>query len=310
MTPASAPPPVADGAAAGPARRFRVEHRTTYQYGAAVASGQTLAHLVVRDTPRQRVVESDVTTSPEADVRHDHFDLFGNQVTYLAFERAHDELELLATSTVDVRPGRQPLDAGPSWEDVPGLLADDRSADGLLARQCTTGSNLVRPTRQLREFAQPSFPAGVALWDAIVDLNHRIATTFTFVPGATDVTTPLAIVLEDRRGVCQDFAHLMVGGLRSLGLPARYVSGYLETLPPPGETKLVGADATHAWVSVWLPGSGWFDLDPTNDLVELDHHVTTAWGRDYADVAPVRGVVFGSVTSQQLTVSVDVSTVR
>ena len=165
------------------------------------------------------------------------------------------------------------------------------------------------PTPALRAFAEPSFAPGRPLWAGVADLNHRIATTFEFVPGATDITTPLEIVLMDRRGVCQDFAHLMIGALRSLSLPARYISGYLETLPPPGETRLVGADATHAWVSVWLPGQGWVDVDPTNDLLVLDHHVTTAWGRDYADVAPSRGVVFGPVTSQQLSVSVDVATI-
>ena len=298
-----------DDSAGSRTRRYRVVHETRYQYGTAVASGQTLAHVVVRETARQRVTASDVVTTPAAELRHDHDDLFGNRVTYLSFERSHDELELIATSEVEVSPGRLPADSGPPWEDLANGLAGDRSPDGLLARQCTTGSSLVRPTPQLHAFAAPSFPPGRALWDGVVDLNHRIATTFTFVPGATDVTTPLEIVLHDRRGVCQDFAHLMIGGLRSLGLPARYVSGYLETLPPPGQTKLVGADATHAWVGVWLPNAGWFDVDPTNDLLELDHHVTTAWGRDYADVAPVRGVVFGSVTSQQLTVSVDVSTV-
>ncbi len=186
------------------------------------------------------------------------------------------------------------------------MLAD-RSPDGLLARQCALASTLVAVQDDVREFARPSFPPGRPLHEGVIDLSHRIFTDFAFDPGFTDVTTPLTEVLGSRRGVCQDFAHLAIGSLRSLGLPARYVSGYIDTDPPPGEPKLTGSDASHAWLAVYVPGHGWFDVDPTNDQAPPGRHVTVAWGRDYADVAPVRGVVFGPVVNQELDVAVDVT---
>jgi len=285
--------------------RYRVTHRTDYRYGGPVTSGQTIVHLLVRETPHQHVTAADITIEPPPDHRHTHIDGFGNLVSYLAVEHPHEHLTVTATSDVSVVVPEPPV-ASPPWEDVPALLAGERSADGLLARQCALASSLVPVEDAVVEYARPSFPPGRPFHDAVVDLAHRIYTDFVFDPTVTDVTTPLGDVLASRRGVCQDFAHLAIGCVRAVGLPARYVSGYLETDPPPGEPKLTGSDASHAWLAVYVPGYGWFDLDPTNDQAPPHRHVTVAWGRDYADVTPVRGVVFGPVVDQELDVAVDV----
>ncbi len=287
------------------ATRYRVSHRTHYRYGAPVTSGQTIVHLLVRETPNQHVLGADMRVDPAPDHQHTHIDGFGNLASYLALERPHEHLTVTATSDVSVVVPAPPT-ASPPWEDVVAWLADDRSPDGLLARQCALASSLVPVEDGVAAFAGPSFPPGRPLHEGVIDLSHRIFTEFTFDPSFTDVTTPLADVLVSRRGVCQDFAHLAIGCLRSLGLSARYVSGYIETGPPPGQPKLTGSDASHAWLSVPVPGYGWFDVDPTNDQAPPHRHVTVAWGRDYADVTPVRGVVFGPVVDQELDVAVDV----
>jgi transglutaminase-like putative cysteine protease len=270
-----------------------------------VASGQTIAHLLVRETPHQHVLRADVDVTPVPDHRHTHIDGFGNLVSYLALQQPHERLSVTSTSELEVAVPVGPT-ASPSWDDVAGLLAADTTADALLARQCALDSPLVVADEALAAYARPSFPPGRAVHDAVADLAHRIYTDFVFDPGFTDVTTPPADVLDHRRGVCQDFAHLAIGCLRALLLPARYVSGYIETEPPPGAAKLVGSDASHAWLSVYVPGYGWLDADPTNDQVPPHHHITVAWGRDYGDVTPVRGVVFGPAVDQTLEVAVDV----
>jgi transglutaminase-like putative cysteine protease len=190
------------------------------------------------------------------------------------------------------------------------LVAADMSADGLLARMCSMESTLVTPSADLARFASWSFLPGRPVHDALADLCHRIFQEFAFDPGSTDISTPLADVLVHRRGVCQDFAHLAIGVMRSLGLPARYVSGYVENEPVDGQPRMAGADASHAWCAVYIPGWGWLDADPTNDQVPPRCHVTIGWGRDYADVAPVRGVVFGTPASQELSVAVEVKRVE
>jgi len=286
--------------------RYRVVHRTDYRYGGTVTSGQTIVHLLVRETPHQHVVSADIAVEPAPDHRHTHIDGFGNLVSYLAVEHPHEHLTVTATSDVSVGVPEPPA-SSPPWEDVVALLGTDRSPDGLLARQCALASTLVPVEDAVVAFARPSFPPGRPFHEAVVDLSHRIHAEFVFDPGFTDVTTPLAEVVASRRGVCQDFAHLAIGCVRALGLPARYVSGYIETDPPPGQPKLTGSDASHAWLGVFVPGYGWFDLDPTNDQAPPRRHVTVGWGRDYADVTPVRGVVFGPVVDQELDVAVDVA---
>jgi len=287
--------------------RYSVVHRTEYRYGTPVTSSSTLAHVQPRPTATQRVVRADVASDPIADHAHWHLDAFGNLVAYLAVERPHDRLEVTATCEVEVEVAEVPAPSEtPPWDGIATMLAGDVTDDGLLARACSVASPLVEPSTELAAYAAPSLPPGAPIGEAVRDLSRRIHEEFVFDPGFSDVTTPVAEVIAARRGVCQDFAHLTIGCLRSLGLPARYVSGYIETEPPPGESKLAGADATHAWCAVYVPGSGWLDLDPTNDQVPPRQHVTTAWGRDYSDVVPVRGVVFGPVTDQQLNVAVDV----
>jgi transglutaminase-like putative cysteine protease len=287
---------------------FRVEHRTDYRYAASVSGGHTLAHLLPRATATQRVVTGTVEVDPAPDHVDDHEDYFGNRVRYFAVQHPHDHLTVTATSelTVDVPPAPA---ASPPWEDVRDALADPTGRVGherLHALEMTLDSPLVAASVGLAAFATPSFPPGRPVHEGVIDLTGRIFREFAFDPAFSDTSTPLVDVLTERRGVCQDFAHLAIGALRSLGLAARYVSGYIETEPSPGFVKLVGSDMSHAWFSAWVPGFGWFDADPTNDNAPPDRHVTVAWGRDYGDVSPLRGVVFGPPVAQFLTVSVDV----
>jgi transglutaminase-like putative cysteine protease len=286
--------------------RYRVQHNTEYRYTGQVVNGHTVAHLRPRQTPTQMVIGSEVTTLPVADHADEYLDAFGNHVSYRAVERVHDQLVVTGVCEVDITAPDE-LVWSPPWEELRAIVAADSSPDGLLARMCSIESTLVTPSADLARFASWSFLPGRAFHEAVTDLSSRIFAEFAFDPEFTDVSTPLADVLAHRRGVCQDFAHLAIGTIRSLGLPARYVSGYIENGPPPGERKIAGADASHAWCAVYIPGWGWLDVDPTNDQVPPHCHVTVGWGRDYADVAPVRGVVFGSLASQELSVAVGVS---
>jgi transglutaminase-like putative cysteine protease len=290
-------------------RRYRVNHRTDYRYGGRVAVGHTVVRLLPRaGLPHQTLVSGSVTVDPTPSHAHQHVDGFGNVLTYVTVEEPHDLLTVTATCEVEVAPPPSPggLWLRP-WEEAVAATAADRSDDGLMARLCRIDSPQVARHRDLRDFAAPSFPDRRPLGEAATDLTERIHDGFEFLPGATDVSTPVLQVLDERRGVCQDFAHLLLGALRSLGLGAHYVSGYLETQPPPGQPRLAGADASHAWVGLHVAGEGWVDLDPTNGLVRPERHVTVGWGRDYTDVAPVRGVVFGPPAEQKLSVSVDVT---
>lgn len=286
---------------------YRVRHRTTYRYDSPVASGQTLCHLLPRaDAPGQQVLSAALTVEPDADEVSEHLDAFGNRVSIVWFHLPHRELTIVAESVVSVSPPPPGLPWSPPWEEAVATRAADLSPAGLHAREVALGSPYASCSDAVRTFAAPSFPAGRPLAECLADLGTRIHQEFAFDPVATDVATPLEEVLAARRGVCQDFAHLAVAACRCHGLAARYVSGYLETAPPPGQARLQGADASHAWLSVWVPGWGWLDADPTNDQVPVQRHVTVAWGRDYGDVAPVRGLVFGPVAGQELEVAVDV----
>jgi transglutaminase-like putative cysteine protease len=290
-------------------RAYRVVHRTTYDYGEPVEIGHTVAHLRPRPLSHQQVLDATVDVEPDHATVHDEHDGFGNLVTSITLEDPHDRLVVTARSDVVVR--RRPLPAGglwdAPWDDAVAATGDDRTGGGLLARRCRLDSPLVVRHPDLAAYAARSFTRGRPLGEAAADLTHRMFAELAFVPGVTEVSTPVLQVLATRRGVCQDFAHLLAGALRSLGLGARYVSGYLETEPPAGRPRLVGADASHAWVGLYVPGAGWIDLDPTNGLVRPDRHVTVAWGRDYTDVVPVRGVLFGPPAAQALTISVDVA---
>jgi len=221
-------------------------------------------------------------------------DFFGNAVTFFAVQEPHRSLTITARSTVQVIPRRMPRpEHTPAWETVRDLLHHERSAAQLEAVQYLFESPHIPCSSRLRHYAAASFPPGRPLLSAVLDLTRRIATDFTYDPQATSVSTPLQDVLRAGRGVCQDFAHVQIGCLRALGLAARYVSGYLVTRPPPGQPRLVGADASHAWVSVYCPGHGWIEADPTNNMLPSDRHITIAFGRDYSDVSPIKGVLLG-----------------
>jgi len=273
---------------------YRISHLTEYHYSAPVTLAHHLAHLSPRPTPSQRLRRHVLRVNPQPAVLHDRVDSFGNTAAIFILQETHQYFQVEATSDVEVLT-RLPLvpSQTPPWETVRDLLPADLSAEGLEIYQFLFDSSLVKCSRELEDYARPSFPKDRPLLEGVLDLTRRIYDDFTFDPAATTVSTPLRTVLTSRRGVCQDFAHLQIGCLRSMGLAARYVSGYIETDPPPGQEKLHGTDASHAWISVFIPGQGWIDLDPTNNLIVSDRHITVAWGRDYGDVSPLRGVILG-----------------
>lgn len=276
---------------------YQVLHDTHYRYSAPVSLAQQLAHLWPRDCERQLCQERHLTITPSPTRRQDGLDTFGNPLTRLAFERPHDELRVVASLRVEVlaREGLQ-LEDSPPWEEVVAALGysgQPLSAGLLEAARYRFQSPYVNLKGVFVDYAADCFAPGRPLLLAVRALMRRIFEEFTFDAAATQVATPLLQVLEERRGVCQDFAHLMLACLRSRGLAARYVSGYLLTRPPPGQPRLIGADASHAWVSVYCPRQGWVDFDPTNNLLPALEHITLGWGRDFADVSPLRGVILG-----------------
>lgn len=286
---------------------YRIVHETSYVYETRVAVAQQLLHLTPRELAGQRLLAHSIVIDPQPSEKTEHLDYFGNPVSYLVLAAPHDALTVRTESDVelDSRGGVAALPGSPDWESVCARLQVPDEPAVLEAAEFVFESPHVRISSELADYASSSFFAGRPLLDAVLDLNHRINMEFLFDPAATTVATPLSEVLKLRRGVCQDFAHLMIGSLRALGLSARYVSGYILTTPPPGQPRLVGADASHAWVSVFCPGTGWIDFDPTNDLVLDDEHITLAWGRDFSDVVPMRGVILGG-GSQELNVRVTV----
>jgi transglutaminase-like putative cysteine protease len=287
--------------------RYQVRHLTEYAYSDPVSLSHHLLHLAPRADNGQVTTRRELNITPSPSYRRERIDAFGNRVVYFSIEESHRRLSVESLCEVNVPPAaRPPLLFPATWESVRDRLALARRADSVEAYSYTFDSPHVRAGKALAAYAAPSFPAGRPFLDAVMDLTRRIHGEFIYDPRATTVATPLSQVLEARRGVCQDFAHLQIGCLRSLGLPCRYVSGYLLTRPPPGRPRLVGADASHAWVSVHLPDFGWLDFDPTNGLMPGEHHVTVACGRDFADVTPVRGVILGG-GAHELTVEVDVS---
>jgi transglutaminase-like putative cysteine protease len=286
---------------------YAVRHRSSYAYQETVDLSDHLLHLTPRRLPWQRVIETSLRTEPATpSVAHD-VDYFGNAVSFLSLPRPHDHLviEMSARVEVTARPAFDPA-ASPPWESVRDALDGGGFPADVAATEFAGDSPLAPAGREFAAYAAPSFPPGRPLLEAVLDLTRRIHREFTFDPHATELATPLTEIIETQRGVCQDFAHAEIAALRSLGLAARYVSGYIRTYPAPGRPRLVGADASHAWASVYCPGLGWIDVDPTNDLVVGEEHITLAWGRDYGDVSPVRGVILGS-GEHSLAVSVDVA---
>ena len=286
---------------------YRVSHRTTYTYDEPVSDSLGVCHLVPRALPWQEVASYDVSVTPAAlDLRHD-VDYYGNLATYFQVTEPHRELLVHASSDVTVTVPVVDADAlARPWERLrplhePAALGAWRAADAALR------STLVEHVPAAREYAAASLAPGRGVGEAVTDLMHRIHAEFDYDRTATTVTSTIGDILEQRAGVCQDFAHLTLACLRAHGLAARYVSGYLATEPAPGVPRLVGADASHAWVAVWLGGEEWLALDPTNDTWADHRYVTVAWGRDYGDVPPVKGVIFTEAKRSTMKVSVDVA---
>ncbi|MCS6969927.1 MAG: transglutaminase family protein, partial [Planctomycetes bacterium] len=284
--------------------RYRVRHLTEYTYSDSVTLSQNVAHLAPRDGAGQRVLEHRLEIEPAPDQRWRRLDYFGNDEDSFVVLTAHRRLTVLSNAEVDVArrpPSSADIAATPPWEE----LARSARRDAMVA-EYIYDSRLIPCCRELADYARPDFAAGSPVLAAGLAFAVRIRREFAYDPGSTNATTPILDALELRRGVCQDFAQVMIGSLRSLGLPARYVSGYLETDPPPGRPRLVGADASHAWVQLWCgPALGWVDIDPTNACLPGERHIVVAIGRDFADVSPLKGLVLGGGQAK-VRVAVDV----
>lgn len=289
---------------------YRISHVNTYRYSEPVTQCHNLAHLTARETPRQTSLQSQMLIQPSPAVMATRQDFFGNPVTYFSVQEPHRSLTVTATSQVQLRPEPAPDPAfTPPWDDALCLQPRAGSPEDIDASPFRFDSQYVARHRDLADYARPSFAPGRPILDAVLDFTRRIHAEFRYDKTATTTATPVLEVLRHRHGVCQDFAHLQIGGLRSLGLAARYVSGYLLTTPPPGQPRLLGADASHAWVSFYCPGFGWIDVDPTNNMMPSDKHITFAWGRDYDDVCPLKGVILGG-GKQEVHVGVSVTLVE
>ena len=289
--------------------RLRIVHETRYQYSTPVVLSQQLLHLTPRLLPWQSCEAHRITVEPAAGETAERDDYYGNRTVHLLVALPHEELVVRAESEVTVQPRARERRSAPKapWEAVRARLGALDAPPLVEPAEFLFESPHIERLRELADYAAKSFPARRGILEAAVDLARRIHKDFTFDRTATSVSTPLRQVLKERRGVCQDFAHLMIGCLRATGLAARYVSGYILTAPPPGRPRLIGADASHAWVSVYCGERvGWVDIDPTNNCLVDDEHVTLAWGRDFGDVTPMRGVILGG-GAQRLAVRVTVT---
>jgi transglutaminase-like putative cysteine protease len=287
--------------------KYRITHRTEYDYNLPVKYCHNLARLIPRETANQQCLERRIETRPKAEDTAYYLDAFGNRVLYFSITAAHENFSITSESLVEVneqvdQPG---LFSEISLDEVQRLLRTDINPETLSARQFVLDSPYIKRSSALFDYGDVSLQPDQPVTEAVYDLMERIHHEFEYDPHFTDNATPLEKVLDHKRGVCQDFAHLAIACLRSHGLASRYVSGYLETRSSSGGAKLVGADASHAWFSVYIPGSGWLDFDPTNNQIPMGRHITLAWGRDYSDVPPLKGILFGG-GGHGLKVSVDV----
>lgn len=271
---------------------YRISHRTTYKYVYPVSFGDHVACLTPRSFAGSRLLQNELRISPKPSILTERADYFGNTQCFFTLQEPHKELVVESRSEVTVDPGLNPP-ASLAWEESTEPLAHDLRPEALAAFQFQFESPRIRKRPEFAAYAQESFTPGRPLREALMELTTRVYRDFRFDSTATDVRTPAEEVFEKRRGVCQDFAHIEIACLRSIGLAARYVSGYLRTYPPPGRPRLIGADASHAWLSAYCREAGWVDMDPTNNVSPTDGHVTVAWGRDYGDVSPLRGLILG-----------------
>jgi transglutaminase-like putative cysteine protease len=273
---------------------YDIRHDTTFNYAQPVSVSHQLLRLAPRESPRQSPVYSHLIVEPAPVMRKTRQDFFGNEITYLTVQVPHDRLVIRSASRVDVQPVDVGLlDLGPTWEQVAAAIEQPTDRIALEASQFAFASPYVGIDDDIVDFAREAFAANKPFLPAVMELTATIFDEFHYEGGVTDVWTPVSEVLARRRGVCQDFAHLEIAALRSLGLPARYVSGYLLTRSAEGKEKLIGADASHAWIAVWCPALGWVEFDPTNNLMPSDEHIALAWGRDYGDVSPTTGIIVG-----------------
>jgi transglutaminase-like putative cysteine protease len=285
---------------------YDVSHKTVYRYTTPVVQSQHVVHMSPRMVERQKVKGHTLLVDPAPTLRTEREDYYGNRVVLFDIEQEHEELTVHAKSTIVVV-AREPVDlpGSTAWDTLAEAPARGSGALALDVARYACASRHTRPTREIAEYARKSFSANRAVLLGVWDLVTRIYHDFVFDPTATDISTPVMEVLRKRRGVCQDFSHLALACVRSLRLPARYVSGYILTSPPPGRPRLAGADASHAWISVWAPEAGWVDFDPTNGLMPREEHITIAYGRDYDDVSPISGILLGG-SEHSVTVGVDV----
>jgi transglutaminase-like putative cysteine protease len=273
--------------------RYRVRHETCYAYEELVSIAHNELRLEPRETAQQERLDTILRIEPEPRASASERDYFGNPSHFFTVEEPHHRMLLVAESELLVRAPADGHPVTPAWHELRESLREARNAAELGAFEMCFASPLVPVAGEFADYAAPCFPRGRPILEGVLELTRRIHRDFAYRPGATSVSTPVRDVLAAREGVCQDFAHLQLACLRSLGLPARYVSGYLHTRPAAGRERLLGADASHAWVSVYCGSVGWIDVDPTNDLLVRERHLTLAWGRDYGDVSPIKGVILG-----------------
>lgn len=291
--------------------KYKITHETTYTYHEPVSLCYNVLRLTPRNTYSQVCTSVAVKIHPEPDNIQEYEDFFGNKTTYFSIEKEHAQLSVKVSSVIEKRVAAAReigLYGNATIEKVKQQLQENKQEAADIG-QFIFETPMTASNTEIAAYARLSFLPGRAVLEATIDLMRRIYSDFRFTPGFTTVSTPLEVVMREHKGVCQDFAHLAIACIRSVGLPARYVSGYIETIPPPGVEKLFGVDASHAWFSVYIPHLGWVDFDPTNNMMPGDQHITIGWGRDYADIAPMRGILLSSGT-HTLSVSVDVSRVR
>ena len=290
--------------------KYKVKHKTIYNYGEIVNICHSLACLQPRNLPIQQCWDFKLNVSPHTNDLLQRIDYFGNNLHSFSIQQPHSKLEIVATSIVEVH--KKPMDLtlaqSISFGEAQKLFKEDQDLR-VETLEYLIESPMIQWNKDVIEFAKNCFESEIPLYKCVEELCSKIYKEFTFKPNFTNVNTSVFQVLKDKKGVCQDFTHFAIACFRSMGIAARYVSGYLETLPPPGKPKLQGSDASHAWVSVYIPGHGWFDYDPTNNIPPAERHVTISWGRDYSDVAPLKGIVFSS-SLQSLKVEVDVLPVK
>ena len=283
--------------------RYRIEHSTVYRYSDEVSTSFGRGYLRPRDLPGQRCLQHSLTVDPLPSDVSSAVDVYGNINTYFHVTNSHTELRVVGLSDVEVTaPDLDPVTIALPWERARPSTTDDAKAV-----EFTLASPLVRMPPPIREYAEVSFTPGRPVIDAVTELTHRIFREFKYQHGATSVSSTVVDVLEAKAGVCQDFAHLAIGCLRSVGLAGRYVSGYLSTRPPPGKARMIGVDASHAWAAVRLADGSWLNFDPTNDTFADERYTTIAWGRDYDDVPPLRGVIYTDAEEREMDVAVDVA---